>query len=140
MNSEGQPPKLLDQMQGVLRVQRYALRTERAYLDWVRRYVKFHRMKSREDLSGGTQKVEAFLTHLAVKGNVAPSTQNQALNALLFLYGRVLEQPLGSVDAVRATRTPRVPEVLTPEEARRVIALLSGPVQLVVGSWLRVES
>src|SRR5436190_2729834 len=106
MNSEGQPLKLLDQMKGVLRVHRYALRTERAYVDWVRRYVKFHGMKSREDLGGGTKKVEAFLTHLAVEGNVAPSTQNQALNALLFLYGRVLEQPLGGLDAVRATRAP----------------------------------
>ena len=60
--------------------------------------------------------MESFLTHLAVNGNVAPSTQNQALNALLFLYGRVLEQPLGGLDAVRATRTPRVPEVLTIQE------------------------
>jgi integron integrase len=145
-NPAGQPPKspkLLDQMRGVLRVQRYALRTEKAYLDWVRRYVKFHGMKSREDLAGGTRKVEDFLTHLAVEGKVSPSTQNQALNALLFLYGRVLEQPLEErVNAVRAERQPRVPEVLTPEEVRQVVALLNGPAQLVVkliyGSGLRL--
>ena len=89
-----QTPNPLDQMRAVLRVHRYALRTERAYCDWVRRYVKFHGMRSPENLAGGTQKVEVFLRYLAVEGQVAPSTQNQALNALLFLYGRVLEQPL----------------------------------------------
>jgi len=137
----GQSPKLLEQMRAVLRLQRYALRTERAYCDWVRRYVKFHGMKSRDDLAGGKPKVEAFLTDLAVRGKVSPSTQNQALQALLFLYGRVLEQPLEKVDALRAERRPRVPEVLTPEEARRIMALMSGPTQLVVkllyGSGLR---
>lgn len=142
-NQAGQPaktPKLLDQVRAVLRVQRYALRTERAYCDWVRRYVKFHGMKSREDLAGGTRKVEAFLTHLAVEGRVAASTQNQALNALLFLYEKVLEQPMEDrIDAVRARRPARVPEVLTPEEARRVIALVSGPAQLVVKLLYGIE-
>jgi integron integrase len=129
-------------MRSVLRLHRYAVRTERAYCDWVRRYVKFHGMKSREDLAGGKAKVEAFLTDLAVRGQVAAATQNQAFQALLFLYGRVLEQPLEGVDALRAARQPRVPEVLTPEEARRVIALLNGVPQLVVkliyGSGLRL--
>jgi integron integrase len=139
----GQSPKLLEQMRAVLRVQRYALRTERAYCDWVRRYVKFHGMKSREDLTGGTAKVEAFLTHLAMEGRVAASTQNQALNALLFLYERVLEQPMEErIDAVRARRPARVPEVLTPEEARQVIAQVTGPAHLVIkllyGSGLRL--
>lgn len=72
-------PKLLEQMRGVLRLHHYALRTERAYCDWVRRYVKFHGMKSRADLVGGKEKVEAFLTDLAVRGRVSASTQNQAL-------------------------------------------------------------
>jgi len=129
-------------MRGVLRLHHYALRTERAYCDWVRRYVKFHEMKSRADLAGGKAKVEAFLTDLAVRGRVSASTQNQALQALLFLYGRVLEQPLEGVDAYRAERKPRVPEVLSPEEARRVIALMDGVPQLVVkfiyGSGLRL--
>lgn len=137
-----QPPKLLEQMRGVLRLHHYALRTERAYCDWVRRYVKFHEMKSRADLAGGKAKVEAFLTDLAVRGRVSASTQNQALQALLFLYGRVLEQLLEGVDAYRAERKPRVPEVLSPEEARRVIALMDGVPQLVVkfiyGSGLRL--
>jgi len=138
----GQPKKLLDQVRELMRVRRYALRTERAYGDWIGRYVKFHRMTGRADLAGGKEKVEAFLTHLAVEGKVAPSTQNQALNALLFLYGQVLEQPLAGVDAVRAERRQRVPVVLTPEEARRMIAALSGTAPLVVkflyGSGLRL--
>jgi len=143
MNKQGQSPKLLDQMRAVLRLHHYALRTETAYCDWVRRFVKFHGMKSRADLADGTRKVEEFLTHLAVEGKVAPATQNQALNALLFLYGRVLEQPLEErVNAVRASKAPRVPVVLTPEEARHLIALLSGSPQLVVkllyGSGLRL--
>lgn len=136
-----QPPKLLEQMRAVLRLHHYALRTERTYCDWVRRYVRFHQMQSRADLAGGREKVESFLTHLAVVGNVSASTQNQALQALLFLYVRVLEEPLDGVDAYRAQRQQRVPEVLTPEEARRVITLMSGPAQLVVkllyGSGLR---
>lgn len=144
--NDGQPAKtvrLMDQVQATLRLHRYALRTERAYSDWIRRYVKFHGMTSRADLADGERKVEAFLTHLAVVDQVAASTQNQAFNALLFLYDRVLEQPLEqTVDAVRATRSPRVPVVLTVEEARQVIALLSGPAQLVVklmyGSGLRL--
>jgi len=108
---EGQPSKatkLMDQMRDVLRVHRYALRTEKAYCDWVRRYVKFHGMKSRADLADGTRKVEDFLTHLAVVGKVAAATQNQALNALLFLYDRVLPRK-----ALRATRfSERVFDVL----------------------------
>ena len=74
-----QPKKLLDQATEVMRVRHYALRTEEAYCDWIRRYVKFHGMQSRADLAGGTAKVEAFLTHLAVAGRVALATQNQAL-------------------------------------------------------------
>ncbi len=137
-----QPIKLLDEVRNMMRVRRYALRTERAYCDWIRRYVKFHEMTRREDLDGGKDKVELFLTDLAVQGKVAPSTQNQALNALLFLYGQVLEQPLQGVDAVRARRKPHVPVVLTPEESQQMIALLNGAPQLVVkllyGSGLRL--
>src|ERR1041385_4789497 len=110
--NEGQPKRLLDQVRDVMRVRRYALRTERAYCDWIRRYVKFHKMKSRDELIRGREKVESFLTHLAVEGKVAPSTQNQALNALVFLYGQVLDQPLAGVDAVRAQAKVHVPVVL----------------------------
>ena len=86
--------------------------------------------------------MEAFLSHLAVKGNVAVSTQNQAFNALLFVYREVLHAQVGKIESVRATRPARVPTVLTPEEAKRVITVMSGTTQLVVkllyGSGLRL--
>jgi hypothetical protein len=89
-------------------------------------------MHCRADLEGAEAKIEAFLSHWAVEGNVAVSTQNQAFNALLFLYQDVLPEVLGNIQAVRATRPQRVPVVLTPEEVRLVIQALSGLPQLVV--------
>ena len=134
--------KLMDQVREVLRVKHYAIRTEQAYCDWIRRYVRFHGMRSREDLFPGTDKVELFLSDLAVNEHVAASTQNQAFNALLFLYGQVLHQPFENVQAVRADRPIRVPVVLTPEEVRQVLAALAGTPQLVAkllyGSGLRL--
>jgi site-specific recombinase XerC len=142
---------LREQVREVLRFHHYSLRTERAYWQWIRRYLAFHRSPDhsgpqkgwRHPKTMGAPEVAQFLAHLAVAGNVAASTQNQALNALVLLYERVLEQPLeGRVNAVRASRAPRVPVVLTPEEAQRVIALLNGAPQLVVkllyGSGLRL--
>jgi Phage integrase, N-terminal SAM-like domain len=85
--------KLLDQVREVMRLKHYSIHTERSYSDWVRRYVKFHRMRQREELVPGSVKVELFLSDLAVNGRVAASTQNQAFNALLFLiYTHVLRQ------------------------------------------------
>ena len=78
----------------IMRLRHYSIHTERAYCDWIRRYVHFHKMKSREDMTGGEAKIEEFLTHLAVNGQVAKSTQNQAMNALVFLYKKVLKVPL----------------------------------------------
>jgi integron integrase len=123
---------VLDQVREVMRVGHYSIRTERCYCDWIRRYIRFHRMRSREELFPGEGKVEVFLSDLAVNGHVAVSTQNQAFNALLFLYGEVLHVPLENIDAVRADRPVRVPTVLTEEEARQVIGAMSGAPQLVV--------
>jgi integron integrase len=135
--------KILDQIREVLRLHHYSIHTERAYLDWIKRYIAFHRMKSRHDLAGGEQKIEAFLTHLAVDQRVAAATQNQAMNALVFLYKRVLDQPLNeSINAVRAERKINVPVVLTRDEVMQVIPLLEGVPQLIVkllyGSGLRI--
>ncbi|TMP96717.1 MAG: hypothetical protein E6L09_14645 [Verrucomicrobia bacterium] len=134
--------KLMDQVREVMRLKHYSFRTEQCYCDWIRRYIRFHAMRSREELFAATGKVEMFLSDLAVNGNVAASTQNQAFNALLFLYREVLHHPLENVQAVRADRPPRVPVVLTVEEARLVILSLSGTPQLVVkllyGSGLRL--
>jgi integron integrase len=134
--------KLLDQVREVMRLKHYSIRTERTYCDWIRRYVRFHRMSSREQMLPAEPKMEGFLSDLAVKGNVAVSTQNQAFNALLFVYREVLHVQVGKIDSVRATRPARVPTVLAPEEARRVIQAMSGIPQLVVkliyGSGLRL--
>lgn len=77
-----------------MRLRHYSIHTERSYCDWIRRFVFYHHMKSRDDLADGEQKIEAFLTHLAVDENVAAATQNQAMNALVFLYKKVLRQEL----------------------------------------------
>ncbi|SRR5258707_15899559 len=77
--------KLMDQVREVMRLKHYAIRTERCYADWIRRYIKFHGMRSREELAGGEAKIELFLSDLAVNGHVSASTQNQAFNALFFL-------------------------------------------------------
>ena len=134
--------KLLDQVREVLRLKHYAIRTERCYCDWIRRYIRFHGMRSREELLPGTEKVELFLSDLAINGHVAASTQNQAFNSLLFLYREVLHQPFENVQAVRADRPVRVPVVLTVEEVRQVILAMSGMPQLVAkllyGSGLRL--
>jgi integron integrase len=126
-----------------MRLHHYSIHTERTYLDWIKRYIAFHRMKSRDDLAEGEKKIEAFLTHLAVDERVAAATQNQAMNALVFLYKRVLEQPLDeTINAARAEKKLNVPVVLTREEVMKVIPLLDGVPQLVVkllyGSGLRI--
>jgi len=100
-------------------------------------------MRSREDLANGESKIETFLTDLAVNGKVAPSTQNQAMNALVFLYRQVLKAPLEEkIDAVRADRKVNVPVVLTREEVAKVVSLLDGEAQTIVkllyGSGLRI--
>jgi len=86
---------LLDDVRRVMRLNHYSIHTERTYSDWIRQYVKFHKMKDRSDLLVLPEaKVEVFLTYLAVQRKIAISTQNQAMNALMFLYKRVLEKPL----------------------------------------------
>ena len=139
------PPTLLDETRRRLRTRRYSLHTERAYCAWIRRFVRFHQMTARDDLTGGEgaeAKIEAFLSHLALVSEVAPATQNQALNALVFLYQQVLGHELdGQINAARSSRKPP-PVVLTREEVARTITLLQGTPQLVVqllyGSGLRI--
>jgi integron integrase len=106
--------KLLDQVRQVARVKHFSYRTEQAYVYWIERYIRFHSIKHPNTM--GALEVEAFLTHLAVDGRVAASTQNQALGALLFLYREVLRLELGKLDAVRARRPRRVPLVLSRQE------------------------
>lgn len=141
--SNSKEKKLLDQVREIMRLNHYSIHTERTYTDWIKRYVRFHRMNSRKDLQNGEKKIEQFLTHLAVECNVAPSTQNQAMNALVFLYKKILKTPLGGeINAVRAKKKMNIPVVLTRDEVRQIIHLLQGPAQQIVkllyGSGLRI--
>ena len=125
------PPRLLDQLRRAIRVRHYSIRTEAAYVDWVRRFILFHDKRHPRDI--GAEEVARFLTHLAVERNVAPATQGQARSALLFLYRVVLNTNLPWLDEVIAARNPRrLPVVLTPGEVRRLLAEMNGSVGLLV--------
>jgi len=137
------PPRVLDQLRQVLRLRHYSPRTEESYVNWARRYFRFHQLRHPRTM--GAAEVEQFLTHLAVEGNVSASSQNQALNALVFLYAHVLELPLGRIDALRARRGQRLPVVLTPEEVAAVLHRVTGAdglfrlmAKLLYGCGLRV--
>jgi integron integrase len=138
---EQRPRKLLDQVRDAIRLKHYSIRTEEAYVNWIKRYMLFHNKRHPNEM--GSAEIEAFLTHLAVQEKVAASTQNQALSALLFLYREVLQQDLDlPIHAVRAKRPKRLPTVLTREEVRQVLNQLSGHhrlmAQLFYGSGLRL--
>ena len=123
-------PKLLDQVRERIRVKHYSVRTEDAYLHWIRRFILFHGKRHPREMGG--PEVEAFLSHLATAGRVAPSTQNQALSALLFLYREVLAAELPWLDGVvGAKRSQHVPVVLTENEVRVLLARLDGTKWLV---------
>ncbi|MBF2049054.1 MAG: phage integrase N-terminal SAM-like domain-containing protein [Elainella sp. C42_A2020_010] len=94
------PKKLLDQVRDAIRLKHYVYRTEETYVQWIRRYILFHNKRHPKEM--GNAEIEAFLTHLAVEGQVSASTQNQALSALLFLYRAVLNLEMLGIDAVRA--------------------------------------
>lgn len=135
-------PKLLDQVRSRLRLKHYSLRTEAAYVGWIRRYILFHHRRHPRDM--GKREVEAFLSALAVERNVSAATQTQALSALLFLYREVLEMELPWLDDVtRAKKPARLPTVLTREEVRALLARIDDPevlliVRLLYGSGLRL--
>jgi integron integrase len=134
-------PKLLDQVRQLMRLRHYSLRTEEAYVGWIRRYILFHGKRHPRELD--EKHVSEFLSSLAINGRVAASTQNQALNALLFLYKEVLQRELGFIgDTLRVKRPPKVPAVLAPDEVRAVLSHLDGQYrlmgQLLYGSGLRL--
>jgi len=124
------PPRLFDRVREAARVRHYSRRTETAYLSWIRRFIFFHGKRHPAEM--GAPEVTKFLSSLAVEGNVAASTQNQALGALLFLYRDVLEQDLPWLDdMVRAKRPVRLPVVLTREEVRAVLGQMHGVPRLM---------
>ncbi len=112
-------PKLLDQVREKCRLLHYSIRTEEAYVNWIRKFILFHNRRHPSEMSGS--EVETFLTHLAVQQHVAASTQNQAFSAILFLYKHVLERELAFVNSVRAKGPERLPTVLSVDEVRRVL-------------------
>jgi integron integrase len=128
---EKPPKKLLEQVRDIIRVKHYSYKTEKSYISWIKRYILFHDKRHPREMGG--KEIEEFLTYLAVEENVAASTKNQALSAILFLYKEVLRQDLDlQVDAVRAKRSRYVPTVLTREEVLSIINHLSGVHQLIV--------
>ena len=137
------PPTLIEEVRQVLRLHHYSIHTERSYVEWIRRFARFHRMQSRADLFPAEPKIEAFFTDLAMQGKVAAATQNQAMNALVFLYKRVLNQALEErINAVRADKKVNVPVVMARDEVATVLSLMAGTPQLVAkllyGSGLRI--
>ena len=128
----GHKPKLLDQVRDVIRRKHFSIRTEQAYVDWIRRYILFHHKRHPSEMA--EVEVTEFLTHLARDGKVAASTQNQALSALLFLYQQVLKQKIGWLNKVeRAKRPARLPVVLTRDEVHKIFAQLHGKYRLMAG-------
>jgi integron integrase len=134
-------PKLLDEVRNAMRLRHMSYRTEEAYVNWIRRFIFFHNRRHPKDM--GANEIRAFLSHLAVHLHVAASTQNVALNALLFLYRHVLRQEfpeLGELE--RAKRPRRLPAVLTREEVTAMLAQLRGThhlmASLLYGSGLRL--
>ena len=114
-------PKLLDQVRAKIRTMHYSRRTEEAYINWIKRFIFFHNKKH-----------PIFLSHLAVAGNVAASTQNQAMCAIVFLYKRILSQDMGEFKGlIWAKRPAKLPEVFTTEEVNSVLNNLKGVFRLM---------
>jgi site-specific recombinase XerD len=125
-------PELLDRLREAMRARHYSRRTEDAYALWIKRFCFFHRLRHPAEMA--EREINAFLTHLALKEKVSASTQNQALSALLFLYGHVLAREIGELgDVVRARKPHHIPIVLTREEVKNVLGCLEG-------EWINPET
>ena len=133
----GEKPKLLDQVRAKLRLLHYAWPTEKSYVNWIVRYLRFHRDAYGgvwvHPLKMGKPEIEEFLSDLAVKHNVARSTQNQAFSALLFLYRKVLNVELPMIEALRAAERRRIPVVLSRTEVRALL----GAIEPARKPWMR---
>ena len=135
-------PKLVEQLRNKFRLKRYSIRTEEQYIRWIVQYITFHKMQHPSKLN--EKDIEKYLTYLAVNRRVAPSTQNVAMNAILFLYKEVLQITLGGdINAVRAFRSKRLPVVLSKSEINRLLKSEEGTKKLIIemlyGTGLRVN-
>ena len=137
----GQPPKLLDRARAIMRMRHYSLSTEKTYVSWMRQYILFHDKKHPKDMA--EREIEAFLTSLALDRNVSASTQNQAFNAILFLYRDVLKIELDEIDSFRANEPDRLPVVCTKEECLSIFRQMKGVsllvCKLLFGGGLRLK-
>ncbi len=138
---KNQPPKLLDQVRVVIRRKHYSIRTEKTYVEWVRRFILFNQKRHPKNM--GKNEITKFLNHLAVDRKVAASTQNQALSAIVFLYREVLEQEFGWLENLEYAKTPeRLPVVFSVDEVRSVLTSIDGVYWIVTnilyGSGLRI--
>jgi integron integrase len=141
MDDNNQKSPFLQQVINQVRVRHYSRRTEETYIHWIKRFIYYHKKRHPKDMR--ERDVARFLTHLAVEGNVAASTQNVALNALVFMYRHVLEQPLVDIEGiVRAKRPQRLPVVLNRQEVAQILNSLKGQQWLIgclqYGSGLRL--
>lgn len=134
------PVRLLDKVRSRIRLRGMAYKTEKTYLFWIKRFIRFHGRQHPKQM--GSVEVEAFLSHLVLQANVSSSTQRVALNALVFLY-RFLDQPLEDLSFERARKPAKLPTVFSADEARSVIRVLQGEYKLVAmllyGSGLRIN-
>lgn len=134
--------RLMDQVSEVMRYHHYGHRTEEAYVRWIKGFIYFHNKKHPKDM--GKEEIEAYLSHLAVKQHVAISTQNQAFNALLFLYKQVLDLPFADdISAIRSKKPVRLPVVLSRDEVARLLCSMRGETALMArimyGGGLRLN-
>jgi len=134
-------PRLLEQVKNAIQVRHYSIRTEQAYVRWIKNYIYFHNKRHPKEM--GDEEITTYLSHLASTKNVSAATQNQALNALVFLYRKVLDIEVGVFkDLVRAKKPKRLPVVLSHDEALEVLSNINGMpwvmASLLYGSGLRV--
>lgn len=133
--------KLLDRARDLIRLKHYSIRTEETYLHWMKEFILYHNKRHPAEM--GAREVEAYLTHLAVDRNVAPSTQNVAMQAILFLYRQALGIELTGIEALRAKKDKRLPVVLTKSEVQRVLEQITEPefrlqAKLLYGTGMRL--
>jgi len=137
----GKPERFMDTLRTFIRSRNLAYKTEKTYCFWIKRYIRFHRLKHPQTLT--PNHVEQFLHHLVVVDNVSVNTQKTALNALAFLYNKFLETPLGPLKITHAKVSRRVPVVFSHREAKTVIQHLRPPwklmAQIMYGSGLRIS-
>lgn len=131
---------MLDQVRNILRMKHYSYRTEKTYIHWIKRFIYFH--NKRHPNTMGEKEINAFLSHLAVKDHISASTQNLALNAIVFLYKHVLEKDLGDFGKfIRAEETRNIPVVLSQDEVKKILSHIHGVAWLMTsilyGSGLR---